>query len=354
MTAVLLRCALPIVCARPIRSRPLSIMAASIAQSQPSVSCSLNASFTPPLPPSSSTPFQLAHSPLFPSHTRARSSHPAYPARFPVPDDKLSFDVAWDEYKPVEFTAPTTEQHSPDPVNGHSITAHTWQTRSSSYPYIIDGGSGRPLNPFGRTGVQGRGKLYYWGPNHAADCILMRQRDGSTQLLTIKRGDTGEMALVGGMIDKGETPEQCIKREFGEEAMGIPETEHSDKERDGSKGATPQQQAVLDAIFAPSNTSCVYRGYVDDARNTDNAWLETAAFLFMLPDSVTAEDAQRLFVGGSDATAVQWVECGEEGEKLPRLYASHSPLVKMALEMRKVGGRDGSHKEDQDGKQSKM
>ena len=153
------------------------------------------------------------------------------------------------------------------------------------------------------------------------------------------------------MIDKGETPEQCIKREFGEEAMGVPE----EKKKDSSQGATPDQQRLLDAIFTPANTRCIYRGYVDDARNTDNAWLETAAFMFELPDSVSSEDVERLFVGGSDASAVKWVECGESGDKLPQLYASHSPLVKLALRMRQEkAGDEKTQTNDADGAQSKI
>lgn len=33
---------------------------------------------------------------------------------------------------------------------------------------------GKPLNPKGRTGLQGRGLLGKWGPNHAADPIVTR------------------------------------------------------------------------------------------------------------------------------------------------------------------------------------
>lgn len=33
---------------------------------------------------------------------------------------------------------------------------------------------GRPMNPRGRTGMQGRGLLGKWGPNHAADPIVTR------------------------------------------------------------------------------------------------------------------------------------------------------------------------------------
>ena len=34
--------------------------------------------------------------------------------------------------------------------------------------------AGRPLNIRGRTGLQGRGILGRWGPNHAADPVVTR------------------------------------------------------------------------------------------------------------------------------------------------------------------------------------
>lgn len=33
---------------------------------------------------------------------------------------------------------------------------------------------GKPLNPRGRTGLSGRGRLGRWGPNHAGDAIVTR------------------------------------------------------------------------------------------------------------------------------------------------------------------------------------
>ena len=37
-------------------------------------------------------------------------------------------------------------------------------------------------------------------------------------------------------------------------------------------------EAMRDELFDPSNAREVYRGYVDDPRNTDNAWMETVHF----------------------------------------------------------------------------
>ena len=128
-----------------------------------------------------------------------------------------------------------------------------------------------PQNPRGRTGIVGRGFLGKWGPNHAADPIVTKwKRDqlGSRVLdekskkpvlmfVAIKRGDTGEWAIPGGMVDAGESISQTLKREFGEEALG----------------SDPNKIATASRIL--SNGNCIYQGYVDDPRNTDNSWMET-------------------------------------------------------------------------------
>ena len=295
--------------------------------SAPSTSASPQCSFTA----QRSGPFVLCRTPLFPLHRRARGPHPLYPARQAVGDAEVDFSVAWPEYSPPHFTVASTAEKSPDAVSAAAVS--DWASRPpSSYPFVLaPPPSSAPLNPFGRTGLADRGKLYFWGPNHAADCVLTRDREGGKEgereLLVIRRGDTGEWAVVGGMIDKGETPEQCIRREFGEEVLGVAE------EGEGS-GADEGQRAVLDALFAPANMRVVYRGYVDDGRNTDHSWIETCAFALDLPASISREEAERRFVGGSDAVAVRWVECREGVEEFDRLYASHKPMVQLALQQR--------------------
>lgn len=53
--------------------------------------------------------------------------------------------------------------------------------------YIIN--NGKPLNPVGRTGLEGRGILGRWGPNHAADPIVTRwkRNNGSLVLHTVTK-----------------------------------------------------------------------------------------------------------------------------------------------------------------------
>lgn len=60
--------------------------------------------------------------------------------------------------------------------------------------------------------------------------------DGQLQFVAIQRHDTGEWAIPGGMVDKGEKVSATLKREFTEEALnGV-----DDKELDElwSKGVT--------------------------------------------------------------------------------------------------------------------
>ncbi len=65
----------------------------------------------------------------------------------------------------------------------------------------------------------------------------------------------------------------------------------------------------------------MYQGYVDDPRNTDNAWMETVAVSFH-DDQGTTFGAFNLHAG-DDAAAVKWMTI----EKDMALYASHRDFV---------------------------
>ena len=102
---------------------------------------------------------------------------------------------------------------------------------------------GLPRNPVGRTGVTGRGLLGRWGPNHAADPIvtrwkrsptgekMVREEKGVLEFVGIKRKDSGEWAIPGGMVDAGDTVSATLKKEFGEEAMNSLEATEEEKKR---------------------------------------------------------------------------------------------------------------------------
>lgn len=115
------------------------------------------------------------------------------------------------------------------------------------------------------------GKLWNVGVNQAADAVVMTE-DGF--VLLIKRGDNGQWAFPGGFADNLDTnTEETAKREALEEASI----------------ALPLDDAAL-----------IFSGKVDDARNEDDRWVETAAYLFWIPERVDIK-------AGDDAIDAMWV-----------------------------------------------
>lgn len=74
----------------------------------------------------------------------------------------------------------------------------------------------------------------------------------------------------------------------------------------------------------------VYEGYVDDPRNTDNAWMETLAVNYHA-ENHEVDDWK--FKAGSDAQQVTWLEINSSLS----LFASHLELIK------KVADRHEAH-----------
>lgn len=286
----------------------------------------------------------ITHHQLLPmtTHEKAtQSPYPSGPSRFPVPATHVRYAVPFPDYAPVSYTAKvvadepvwadrsssefldTAQWNALDATNA----AATVDRRSRFSWYCIDATSRLPLNPVGRTGIVGRGLLGRFGPNHAADPIVTRWRrapdnsilcDPTTgvqllEFVAIQRSDNGQWAIPGGMINPGENVTATLKREFGEEALAT--LDRSPEDRIAIKDR-------LDGLF--SNPAVVYRGYVDDPRNTDNAWMETVVAIFH--DDTGAVFSDFPLRAGDDAKNVAWVSMDTDTP----LYASHSQFVEHA------------------------
>ena len=300
-------------------------------------------------------------------HVKARSqANPSYPQRFKVDDEHVPWVVPWDEYEPTVYTDRVVLEQNcetrrggwadpPVPPKRAVIeTRGSHELQSKQLPWVFDD-RGRPLNPRGRTGMSNRGVLGKWGPNHAGDAIVTRYRrrapgeptpPGASsialEMVAIKRRDTGEWAIPGGMADPSEIGKAALMREFREEVGAV------------SADELARFDTLLHELFADSNGRVVYRGYVDDPRNvrsaqlprshspphsslslaappptslltqTDHAWMETLAMHFhcshrlgeMLP-----------LHAGDDAAAVRWLEAGDHNPIYRNLYASHKQIV---------------------------
>lgn len=133
--------------------------------------------------------------------------------------------------------------------------------------------------------------LWYKGANYAADAVVLNIE--SSHVLLIRRKNTGDWALPGGFID----------------------------EDDSSTGsAAIREVAEETGLTITSSGTLIYQGGVDDLRNSDFAWIETSAYLF-----VANEDAP--IRAGDDALAAAWCRVDE----LPELYGSHRQIVGVAL-----------------------
>ncbi|XP_060758001.1 ADP-ribose pyrophosphatase, mitochondrial isoform X2 [Neoarius graeffei] len=268
------------------------------------------------------------------THIKARCA--VYPGsdkqRFPVSDSNVSWMRLWAEYNPVNYTAPSVLKTPAwaDPDIGFNALDGSVDRRSHNGDYSIQ--DGRPLNPRGRTGLSGRGLLGRWGPNHAADPIITRWKRDSAgkpvshavskrpvlQFVSIKRKDCGEWAIPGGMVDPGELVSQTLQREFAEEALNF--LQASPEER-------KQIHERISKLFRSPSFE-VYKGYVDDPRNTDNSWMETVAVNFH--DETDDSVGELCLKAGDDAGQVSWCDV----DSSQQLYASHSDFLQTVAEAR--------------------
>ncbi|XP_030385266.1 ADP-ribose pyrophosphatase, mitochondrial [Scaptodrosophila lebanonensis] len=244
--------------------------------------------------------------------------------RYPVPDELVYWSEDYGEYCPPFYTAPhiNGQVWADAPLPSETFKPQ-WNQLDGNVNRVSYHGAyhikdGLPRNPIGRTGISGRGLLGRWGPNHAADPIVTRWKrndsggmvsDSKTgknilQMVAIQRQDNKLWAIPGGMVDPGENVSVTLKREFTEEALNFTD-----------KGLMVEE-------FFKSGGVQVYSGYVDDFRNTDNAWIETMALNFHDQDGTKV--GQLNLTAGDDAMNVRWTDM--DGSL--KLHANHADMVK--------------------------
>ncbi|XP_076331827.1 ADP-ribose pyrophosphatase, mitochondrial isoform X2 [Tachypleus tridentatus] len=189
--------------------------------------------------------------------------------RLPVPAEKVPWSVEWDDYHPPWYSM-------------KGLTSMSWADPNIG-----------------------------WKKNDKGD-IIKNPSSGLPllQFVSIQRKDSGEWAIPGGMVDPGELVSVTLKREFFEEALNS--LSMSDEEK-------AQQESELDNFF--SNGKEIYRGYVDDPRNTDNAWMETVVYNFH--DETGDIVGKFPLQAGDDAAKVRWTDISQDLQ----LYASHSNFL---------------------------
>lgn len=215
---------------------------------------------------------------------------PTYPERFTVPHSCVNWEVVFPEYKPVHHDAPRalTEKRKdgdyPDPIDPNDVD---WTRRFSLTGALQFDSQGYPLNPGGRTGIRGRGMLNAWGPTLAADAIVTRRGEfpNVLEMLAIVRGDNSNPSTVGGKLTVN--------------SQNLPiETFPG--------AATREHKEETDIWIDFADAAILYKGNVDDERNTDNAWMETIIFHKHFNDRRETEGMTPK-ADGNEVEAVGWV-----------------------------------------------
>ncbi|XP_055608307.1 ADP-ribose pyrophosphatase, mitochondrial [Uranotaenia lowii] len=248
--------------------------------------------------------------------------------RYPVPDESVFWTASYPDYQPPVHEADVLKgkEWADLDIDDPNFKAK-WNQLDGNVNRVSFVGeyevlNGYPQNMFGRTGLRGRGLLGRWGPNHAADPVVTRWKVNSAgrqvvdertgkrvlQMCAIERQDCGAWAIPGGMVDPGEQVSATLKREFMEEAMS-------------ESGETEE----VERFFKSGQE--IYKGYVDDPRNTDNAWMETVAVNFHDEDGHVV--GKFSLCAGDDAAKVRWMDI-DSGVKL---YASHTSIVRKVVEL---------------------
>eukprot|EP00035_Acanthoeca_spectabilis_P020283 m.432069 g.432069 ORF g.432069 m.432069 type:complete len:1177 (-) comp17385_c0_seq1:1143-4673(-) len=254
-----------------------------------------------------------------------------------IPASHKSWALPWPEYEPMHYTHKSVQDMPPWADDEALVKAGCIRfnelcdgvdRRSFCGKYSLDG-FGYPMNPMGRQGITGRGTLGRFGPNHAADPIVSRWKrdpngklvrdaagDSILEVVLVKRQDNGSWALPGGMVDPNDTLSRTLKKEFGEEALNT--LEMDEKERAHVWG-------LVNSFF--TNGKVVYKGMVDDPRNTDCAWMETTAVLFH--DDAGHVTRKFDLKPGDDAGDVCWTEIRPD----LHLYAGHTKFLLRARDI---------------------
>lgn len=208
-----------------------------------------------------------------------------------------------------------------------------------SLPYCMDA-EGNKLD----LGINGRGKLGRFGPNGAADPVVTRWKydeygsiildsEGNPilQVVIIKRKDNGELAIPGGMNIDSVTGKpvpsfQTLAREYLEETSGHAESDERKSEK---------QQSEL-ADFMKIVLECgvdLFRGYVNDPRNTTHAWMVTT--LTSIHDVAQSGGFFDRFErkSGFDTSAVNIIDWSPMLQQ--KLYANHIKGVNACYEFQR-------------------
>ncbi|GFS55548.1 ADP-ribose pyrophosphatase, mitochondrial [Trichonephila inaurata madagascariensis] len=260
----------------------------------------------------------------FETYTVEQISEQCPVERVLVPPDKVSWSIPWPEYNP-----PTHSDGCLDimPWADPDISEKRFKPKWNEFDNGLDRRSyekgkeikyavvdGLPINPKGRTGLRGRGSLCYWGPNHSAEVILTRWKKGGKKrrhamnpvtklpilecLVFLGPNADAQWHLPTCYVNYDGPPSRIFKSLFN----GLIEDFNLDDDT---------RRAFNDFYHEQKE---VYKGYVDDIRNTDNAWMESNSVNF---HDVSGWNTYKMKLYNKDQKTCKWMDIHETEKVFP-------------------------------------
>jgi hypothetical protein len=205
--------------------------------------------------------------------------------RFLVPDEYVSWDKEFVDYLPTEYTESLTQlpvDHDPADFTKIDHTEFTDETtrpyRHGSLVHYSFDHSGRPLNPYGRTGLRGKGSLRFWGPNWYVFPLFVRRHKKENNHAVI------ELMVLNEDTKFYCAMPSCAAKDYSTIAVS--------RQLDNSlKMCNINEELLINDNRLINNVQL----YIDSKKNTDNAWVMACAYVYNVGGTVI------------DSSCVSWI-----------------------------------------------
>ncbi|XP_055996761.1 transient receptor potential cation channel subfamily M member-like 2 [Ostrea edulis] len=162
-----------------------------------------------------------------------------------------------------------------------------------------------PLNPNGRTGIRGRGKLWRWGPNHSVKVVISRWKRYRSkdsfikvndkkvmEVIVLQKSASGELTLPEGKEYGHLSLYSAVCKKFMSKVFGQKEVQINEEMSENQMVEFFQQFVEPHpGPFTGFTSGIIYKGYMDDPCNTDNAWRESEVWNihYHVPDNLDSK-----------------------------------------------------------------
>jgi ADP-ribose pyrophosphatase len=248
-------------------------------------------------------------------HLKIRAERPkSYPPRLRVSIDEAPWVLDCPGYDPP--------YHVDEAVLGaaETVSSYAWadpeqiefvQDEDRIRDTRFKDDSGRPLNPRGRTGIAGRGKLGLWGRNLSVAAVITRESGaaGQVEILLGRTADEVDLLVPKGFVRSGEASGEALNRVVAAE--------------------TGWKPGEVDPVI-------VFEDFTYDRRQTDHAWVESRAYMLHLD----ASGAPISFEPGGDFDEIQWWPL--DADTVNRVPSGQALFIRSTVEALVESGRLGA------------